>query len=67
MKYSYLTIDVKPEKLEEYLQSYGEKGYRFVQLVVMQRYVQPKLQLGIQQPPQIEIEFKLIFELLCQE
>lgn len=63
MKYNYLTVDVLPEKLEEYLQSYGNKGYRFIQLVVMQK-MKPAL-LGNQ--PQVITEFKLIFEMICQE
>ena len=61
-KYNYITVICKPDKLEKCLQDYGEKGYRFIQLVILQKQTNRSISSGQFNMPVIETEFELIFE-----
>jgi hypothetical protein len=60
-KYEYLTKTIQPDKLGYELELFGQDGFELINIIPMQRIIQPRLGLPNQQPV-IETQFLMIFK-----
>lgn len=65
MIYSYIVLEVKPEKLQEELCNHGADGWELIIVIPLQRIKEGFIELKSQ--PNIELTYQLIMKIECYD